>query len=477
MNDELKIKNNELGGKMNYRYRTDEEMKDSGIEWIGTIPKAWNLSKFKFISELYTGNSIKDNEKDNYQDSNEAYPYIATKDIDMNYNKADYFNGMYTKINDINFRIAKKNSILLCIEGGSAGKKITYLNKNVSFVNKLCCINSSNINNKYQYYYCNSNSFLKEFKLNISGLIGGVSVGVLKNFIITKPNIVEQEKIAKFLDKKTAQFDSIISKKEALIEKLEEAKKSLISEVVTGKVRVVKTDDGYELVERKKEEMKDSGVEWIGDIPKNYKTIRLGLISFVTKLAGFEYTNNMASAISRLGEVPIVRAGNIKMNKFIDQDKEFIDIDTSKLLNRCALYQKCVLITFIGAGIGEVALFNKSKRYHLAPNVAKIEILRENKQKIDEQFLVYYLMSSAGQEEVNKIKKASAQPSLSMETIRSIKVVLPEWDEQEEITEYLGLKIEEMDKAKNKILEQIKKLKEGKQSLISEAVTGKIEIL
>ena len=76
------------------------------------------------------------------------------------------------------------------------------------------------------------------------------------------PNVLEQEKIAKFLDEKTAEFDLIISKKEELIKKLEEAKKSLISEVVTGKVKVIKTSDGYELVERKQEEMKDSGVEW-----------------------------------------------------------------------------------------------------------------------------------------------------------------------------------------------------------------------
>ena len=86
---------------------------------------------------------------------------------------------------------------------------------------------------------------------------------------------MEQDKIVKFLDEKVAEFDSIISKKEALIEKLEEAKKSLISEVVTGKVKVVKSsDDGYELVERKKEEMKDCGVEWLGLVPTEWKIYR-----------------------------------------------------------------------------------------------------------------------------------------------------------------------------------------------------------
>ena len=87
----------------------------------------------------------------------------------------------------------------------------------------------------------------------------------------------KQEKIANFLDEKTSQFDLIISKKEKLIERLEEAKKSLISEVVTGKVKVVKTDDGYELIKRSSEEMKDSGVEWLGEIPKDWEVKKLNI--------------------------------------------------------------------------------------------------------------------------------------------------------------------------------------------------------
>lgn len=471
MNDELRVKNNELGGKMNYRYRNDEEMKDSGVEWLDVIPKSWTRNKLKRELKFSVGSTPSTSNRSFFEGEN---IWVTIGDLNGKYCSESKTKLTEEALRSANMKKVPKGSLLYSFKL-SVGQ-VAFTETDLYTNEAIASFYPNNNSNLDFWYYALGNYLIENSNENIYGA-KLLNQELINNANIFVPSEEEQKKIAKFLDEKTAQFDSIISKKEALIEKLEEAKKSLISEVVTGKVKVVKTNDGYELVERKKEEMKDSGVEWIGDIPKNYKTIRLGLISFVTKLAGFEYTNNMASAISRLGEVPIVRAGNIKMNKFIDQDKEFIDIDTSKLLNRCALYQKCVLITFIGAGIGEVALFNKSKRYHLAPNVAKIEILRENKQKIDEQFLVYYLMSSAGQEEVNKIKKASAQPSLSMETIRSIKVVLPEWDEQEEITEYLGLKIEEMDKAENKILEQIKKLKEGKQSLISEAVTGKIEIL
>ena len=122
----------------------------------------------------------------------------------------------------------------------------------------------------------------------------------------------------------------------------------------------------------------------------------------------------------------------------------------------------------VGLGVGAGMLF--------APKKGE-ELRKDDKNKIDEQYLIYYLMSSAGQEEVNKIKKASAQPSLSMETIRNMKIVIPELDEQYEIKEYLARRIKEIEHIIDKTKIQIEKLKEAKQSIISEAVTGKIEII
>src|SRR5690625_4782651 len=103
------------------------QMKDSGIEWIGEIPKDWEVRKLGNLSNLYTGNSIKDNEKDNYNDKLNSLPYIATKDIN-NDHTINYKNGMYVKKDDLSFKIGLKGSSLICIEGGSAGVKIAYLN-------------------------------------------------------------------------------------------------------------------------------------------------------------------------------------------------------------------------------------------------------------------------------------------------------------------------------------------------------------
>ena len=165
------------------------------------------------------------------------------------------------------------------------------------------------------------------------------------------------------------------------------------------------------------------------------------------------------------------------MGRFINTISEYISMPLSEKLSRCALDKKCVIITFIGAGIGEVAIFNEDKRYHLAPNVAKIVINSDMKKFISEEFLLYFLMSNAGQEEVNKIKKATAQPSLSMETIRSIKCIIPKTiHEQDTIVEFLNQKCAEIDTLIAKKTTLLTELENYKKSLIYEYVTGKKEV-
>jgi type I restriction enzyme S subunit len=97
------------------------KLKDSGINWIGEIPKHWEVKRLKDLYKLYTGNSISD--KTLFENPNEAMPYIATKDVDFTTGKINYNNGIYIPIKDNSFRIALSNSTLICLEGASAGKK------------------------------------------------------------------------------------------------------------------------------------------------------------------------------------------------------------------------------------------------------------------------------------------------------------------------------------------------------------------
>ncbi|EAI7914008.1 restriction endonuclease subunit S, partial [Campylobacter jejuni] len=178
--------------------------KDSGIEWLGEIPQHWEVVKIKFLAIFYTGDSIKDSEKHKYCFLNNSIPYISTKDIDINTNVIDYNNGMFIEKNDANFKRAYTNSILLCLEGANAGKKIAFLDKEVCFVNKLCCISSKTkkLNSKFLFYFLQSVFFKNVFIANIKGLIGGITTDQLGNFYMLFPPLKEQEQIANFLDEK-----------------------------------------------------------------------------------------------------------------------------------------------------------------------------------------------------------------------------------------------------------------------------------
>lgn len=165
------------------------------------IPKTWEWTKLSFVSDMFTGNSINENEKKlKYKGLSEGYFYVATKDVNFN-NEIDYYNGVRIPKNSKKFRIAPKNSILFCVEGGSAGKKIAITDKDICFGNKLCCFVSYGIDIKYLYYYIQSPMFIYDFKRNTTGIIGGVSINTLKQMFLPLPPIEEQKRIVEKLDK------------------------------------------------------------------------------------------------------------------------------------------------------------------------------------------------------------------------------------------------------------------------------------
>ncbi len=214
------------------------EMKESGVDWIGKIPIHWKISKFKFVSNLYTGNSLNDKQKIQYESDNiKDIPYVSSKDIDVNSKTVNYDNGLRIPIDDNSFKVSPKGSFLMVIEGGSSGKKMVFLEQDVCFVNKLCSFNSEE-NTRFLYYFVQSNNYQNKFKLSMSGLIGGVSISTLKNIELSIPSTTEQNQIVSFLDEQTQNIDLIIKKETQRIELLKEYRQSLISEVVTGKIDV-----------------------------------------------------------------------------------------------------------------------------------------------------------------------------------------------------------------------------------------------
>ena len=216
------------------------KLSDSGIDWIGEIPEHWRVVSMNKIANLYTGNSINERDKSSKYSNVSGMEYIGTKDISFT-NNVNYENGIAIPNKYIKkFKIAPAQSVLLCIEGGSAGRKIAHINRSVCFGNKLCCFDFyKSINPRYAYFYLQSSSFSDNFKVNLTGLIGGVNINKVKTLFLLLPPLPEQKKIAEYLDRVTGKIDKAIEAEENKIKLLTERKQIIISETVTGKVKVI----------------------------------------------------------------------------------------------------------------------------------------------------------------------------------------------------------------------------------------------
>ena len=440
-------------------------MKNSGVEWIGEIPEDWEVKKVKHsfvrknekamqenpivLSLARTGVRERDISNNEGQLAESYYNYNPVDVDDLLINPMDLYSGANCSISKV------KGVISPAYINLRAKKDVSPVFYDYYF--------------KVQYWmmaffaHGNGVSFENRWTLNNE---------TLQNYPIVAPSFETQQRIASYLDKKCSKIEETIQNQQQVIEKLKAYKQSLITEAVTGKVKI---ENGKACGEY--ESYKDSGVAWIGKIPSEWEVGKTGMFTYVTKLAGFEFTDIMMDKISEKGDVPIVRAQNVRMFKFNKEIiNEYIDLLTSNTLNRCCLDKKCLLITFIGAGIGDICIFDESIRYHLAPNVAKIEIRNFAKTKLCEEFLMYYIGSEPGKREIANISKVAAQPSLSMETIRKIKLCIPPFEEQKLIVDYLYPKCLSIDKTIEQKQNLMEKLTEYKKSLIYECVTGKKEI-
>lgn len=430
------------------------EMKNSGVEWIGDIPSEWEIRKIKNVCSIYTGNSIKDNEKNNFTDSTNAIPYIATKEIDVLSSKINYDNGMYIKRDDENFKVAPKNSTLMCIEGGSAGKKIAYLNQDVCFVNKLCCFSTKSLDNKFLYYYLKSPSFKSEFELHISGLIGGVSQGELREFAIPAPPLHEQKRIADFLDSKVTEIDKIISETKASIENYKEYKQSVITEAVT---------KGLD----KNVVRKNCNIQWINEIPKHWSEKKILHITSMPVIDG----PHVSPALYDDG-IPYISADAIENGKInFDRKRGYISKEYSEECNkRYKPRENDILVVKLGASTGKMAIVGKETNFNIWVPLAVVRC----KDNISPKFVFYCMTSQYFKNEIENGWTFGTQETLGVKTLEQLKICIPDsLQEQQEIVDFLDGRCVEIDYL---ILEKeklITNLEEYKKSLIYEYVTGK----
>ncbi len=288
----------------------------------------------------------------------------------------------------------------------------------------------------------------------------------LNKYNIAVPILSEQEKIANFLDIKTSQFDKIIAKKQELIEKLEEAKKSLISEVVTGKVKIV---DG-KLIARDESEMVDSGVEEFGKVAKYFK---LSKIKFhgdfkagISKGAGYFGTG-----------YPFISYSDVYNNKEITKASGLAITSNGERVN-FSIKAKDILFTRTSESIDDIGVSCMCKA-DVKDGTYSGFIIRyrlRNKDDFDYNFIKFYFQNQVIKRYFASQLNIVTRASLSQERLKELLFILPEYEEQKLIGEYLELKTENIQDIIQKTKLQIQKLTQAKQSLISEAVTGKIDL-
>jgi type I restriction enzyme, S subunit len=415
----------------------------------------WKKIKIKYIANLQTGNSINASDKDEkYSEQLDTYyPYIATKDIDVNNDNIHYDNGLYIPRNT-SFKIAKKNTILLCIEGGSAGRKIGYLDRDVCFVNKLCNIEPiSEVNNRFLYYTLKSYSFINQFNINTTGIIPGVSVEKLKNFFIYIPERYQQEKIVNFLDKKVSQIDSIIEKTKQSIEELKKYRRTLITETVTRGINP-------------NIEMKDSGIEGLEMVPKHWNIVKLRyLIQFQPPKSEIKEKNIECTFL------PMEKLKNGKM--VLDENRIIDEVYTGYTYFK----ENDIVLAKVTPCFenGNIAI---AKNLTNSIGFGTTEIYTLRAKKISKEFLFYALQDERFKNEgISSMYGTGGLKRVPGNFILNYKVLVPSNTEQQQIVDFLNEKTEYIENLIIKKKELLNEMESYKKSLIYEYVTGKKEVM
>ena len=215
------------------------EIKDITDEIDFDLPANWSICHFSDIADIFTGNSINEQEKQKkYFGQPVGYNYIGTKDVSFDHT-INYCNGVRIPYNT-QFKIAHKGMPLLCIEGGSAGRKIGILSEDVCFGNKLCVFETFGINAKFVYYFLQAPFFVDVFKASTTGIIGGVSLNVIKSLYFLLPPLAEQERIVAEIERYEpliAEYDKLEQEKSKLDGEIyDKLKKSILQYAIQGKL-------------------------------------------------------------------------------------------------------------------------------------------------------------------------------------------------------------------------------------------------
>ena len=436
------------------RYRKSEELKETDIDWIGDIPEGWDIQKLKWLLD----NNLEYGANESAEDENEEHPrYIRITDFDDNGNlRGDTFKSLPPKVAED--YLLQSGDILFARSGATVGKTFQFKN----YDDKACYAgylikatpNKELVNSDYLYYFTKAKEY-ENWKnaIFIQATIQNISAEKYSNLILPLPSKSEQQSIATFLDRKIEAIDALIQKKEQLIERLKEKRQALITQAVTKGL-----DPDVP--------MKDSGLMWLEEVPEHWEVHQLRRV--VEKFV--DYRGSTPNKID--SGIPLITAANIDDEKidFSDVEVYISEEEYEERMVRGFPKRGDVLVT-TEAPLGEVAQIEEEK-VALAQRI----ILFKTRENLSDDFLLYYLLSGCGQSELKSRATGSTALGIKGSKLKGIEIIVPPLQEQVEIAEFVNSESKKVYASISKLNKQIDKLKEYRQSLISAAVTGKIDV-
>lgn len=399
------------------------------------IPENWCWTKINSVASVYTGNSINERIKsEKYEGQQSGLLFIATKDVDFD-NSINYETNV--RITDPeNFKKAPANTALLCIEGGSAGRKIGFINQEVCFGNKLCAFASDKIEPKYIYYFLQSNAFIYQFNDKKHGLIGGVSVKDLCEIGIALPPIEEQKRIVEQIENLFSKLDEAKEKAQEVIDGYESRNASIYNDAFSGKLTA------------KWREQNNKASSWV---VKRFDEVA-------------DIKSNLVDPID-YSDFPHIAPDNIEKRTGILLEYHTIGED-GVTSGKHRFYPGQILYSKIRPYLSKVVMvdFDGLCSADMYPIEAK-----ENT-----KYLLYYMLSDEFLEQASSAGSRSVLPKINQKELSALKVRITTEEEQEEVVRALDYLLPMMQQARDKAIQVVESIEIMKKSILAKAFRGEL---
>lgn len=420
-----------------------DSYKDSGVEWIGEIPSHWEVKRGKFSTNIVSGFPF-DSDLFTYED--DYIPLIRIRDIDADNTEVSY-KGTFPKE-----AIVESGNILIGMDGDF---NIARWKGQTALLNQRVCriADNSKMNSLYAFYMlalplkCIND-------VTYSTTVKHLSVYDIYNSFLPLPPLTEQTAIAAYLDEKCAAIDKVISTQQKRIELLKELRQSVITNAVT---RGINPDV----------KMKDSGVEWIGEVPEHWEVMPL---KHCCKTNSGSTPKNIKGKENDDSTIKWIRTTDLD-NAEVTDSSEYLTKEEYESASCPWLPVGTVLVAMYG-GVGTIG---KCGILGIEATINQALCSLEGKKQIDSMYLFncikamrsYWMIFAAS---------SRKDPNISQEIIRNASIPLPSIEEQKEIVSHIERETKSLDQAIGKAQKQIDLLTELKQSVITEVVTGKRKV-